>query len=170
MSASASHNGEGTSTANIPPQPPSLPDDGQGSPDTPPHTVEVIPPDQLNVIKWRFALGVLLAALSIYYVAILLACSLWDAPTLADVTTIPPESTPLALGVLALHAVIVVAGVYFCYQLLLGGERLLMPFWVLNPGPYLGVQTPPQAARHQIAEVVKTILARPKGDAPKDGD
>ena len=132
--------------------------------------VEAIPPAQLSVITRRFLLGVGLAIASILAVAILLACSLRDAPTLADVTTIPPESTPLALGVLALHAVIVVAGVYFCYQLLLGGERLLMPFWVLNPGPYLGVQTPPQAARHQIAEVVKTILARPKGDAPKDGD
>ena len=170
MSESAGHDGEGTSTPNTPPQPPSLPKDGQGSSDTTPHTVAVIPLEQLNVITRRFWIGIGLAGVAILAVAFLLGLSLWDAPTLADVTTIPPESTPLALGVLALHAVIVVAGVYFCYQLLLGGERLLMPFWVLNPGPYLGVQIPPQAARHQIEEVVKTIMARPKGDAPKDGD
>ncbi|MBK9370913.1 MAG: hypothetical protein IPN01_32250 [Deltaproteobacteria bacterium] len=85
-------------------------------------------------------------------------------------TKIPPESAPLAFGILALHAAIVVAGVLFCYQLLRAGERLLMPFWVLNPGPYLGVKTPPQAASNNLEELVKALIGALKRDEPKDGD
>jgi len=132
--------------------------------------VEAIPPAQLSVITRRFLLGVGLAIASILAVAILLACSLRDAPTLAEVTKIPPESAPLAFGILALHAAIVVAGVLFCYQLLRAGERLLMPFWVLNPGPYLGVKTPPQAASNNLEELVKALIGALKRDEPKDGD
>ena len=52
--------------------PGALKDDGNGSSDTPPHLVAVIPPDQLNVIKWRFWLGVSLAGLAILVMALLL--------------------------------------------------------------------------------------------------
>ncbi len=148
--------------------PPPLPPSGTTAPY---NRSDTIPDkDKLDNINWRFRLGVGLAILSILAVALLLGLSLADTPTLAEVTTIPPESAPLAFGILGLHAAIVVAGVLFCYQLLRAGERLLMPFWVLNPGPYLGVKTPPQAAGQNLEDALKTLAGLLKRDEPKDED
>jgi hypothetical protein len=82
--------------------------------------------DDVDVLKWRRSIGYAIGAVAILGVAAMLAFSMWSLHEMA-----PPDDGQEIYGyvMLGAHAVLMIAAVWFCYQLLRAAERMVLPYW-----------------------------------------
>lgn len=113
-------------------------------------------PEHLDLLKTRRRIGYVLGALSI----ISLVCAL--RATLIGVMEMQvpaPGTETFAYVRMGLHAVVVVAWVWFSYQVLRAAERLIIPYWWLRQNidavkVMLGISDPWRAALSAAEKVV----------------
>jgi hypothetical protein len=82
--------------------------------------------DDLDVLKGRRQIGYAIGCLGILGIIATLAVSLWSLHVLAEPTK---EFEVFAYVKMGAHAVLTVAAVWFCYQMLRAAERMVLPYW-----------------------------------------
>jgi hypothetical protein len=82
--------------------------------------------EDLDVLNQRRCVGYAIGIIGILGVSGILVFSVWSIHSM-------PEPSPgmvwFEYGRLGAHAVLMVAAVWFCYQLLRAAERMLLPYW-----------------------------------------
>lgn len=116
-------------------------------------------PERLNIERQRIALGYFIGAASIVAIGALAWDTLSELQTM-KVTDIDAGHERVYFALFGARAVIVVAIVWFCYQLIRLAERLALPFWWFENNieiakALLGVQDPFRA----IMKFVKELTA-----------
>lgn len=156
----------------VPPAPPLGPPPGGGGSSSDPTAgvgATAVPPAALIEEAQQYAvyarrrnlLGIGLVFVGIVLVAVLLFRSIAG---LDDAVKAEPKLVAYAIALLATHAVVTVAGVYFGYQLIRAGERLLLLPKTIESAEVdriralLGVETPASAAGKALNESVDRIL------------
>lgn len=114
--------------------------------------------------KWRRWIGYGSMLLGVVLMGVLFGFARADLvpPQPVSPPVPPPESETLALARFATHAVVTVAGAWFCYQVLRAGERMALPTWALRSTRraqvLLGMRSPPEEIGKQFAEFRDTVM------------
>lgn len=115
-------------------------------------------PSDVGDAKWRRWIGYGSMLLGVTLMGVLFCFARAD---LIPPTTPSVEPETLALARFATHAVVTVAGAWFCYQILRAGERMALPTWALRSTRraqvLLGMRSPPEEIGKQFAEVRDAI-------------
>lgn len=115
------------------------------------------PRQQGDIIQNRRNLGYLIGLLGVAGVVFLIWRSFCEINELTQ-----GRSDKLVIAGLVAHGIVAVAGVFFCYQLIRAGERMLFPHWWLSRDVevakvMLGITDPVSQATKILQTVAPTI-------------
>lgn len=119
--------------------------------------------DFKDVVEDRKTLGLVLGAFGIFMIA---GIGVWSMYALDKLELRMPTAQTFYLVKLGVHALITVALVFFCYQLLRAAERLMLPYWWASQSTevaklYLGISDPLSTLKKVAEEMPKLAAAVP---------